>query len=337
MMSASPQRRKVALVVTGGTITALADDRFEILDYGQAGALSAADILAKAPELAQATDILPVDFGAMPSFEISVPEWRRMMGLFRDLLASHPDLDGIVMTHGTGSLEETAFLLSLVWDLPVPLVITGAQRPASALGADGWMNLAQALLVAQDAQVREFGVVVVFNGEVHLAADVVKTSNLGVGTFQSPELGPVGLITGLTPSFHRLPAPSRSLLGRFPGALVNELPRVDILFCHSGGDAVAIEAFIGAGAQGVVLAGFAPGYATSAQAKRLERWVLSEGGTVIYSSRAAGYTTRNSRNGGHGFYPSGRLPPAKARLLLQLGLNAGLKGEALAALFTESR
>lgn len=325
---------KLALVVTGGTITALAHDAFEVLDYGQAGALTARDLLARAPGLADTADIVAVDFAAMPSFDMDVPEWKRLLSLFHELVQQHPDLGGIVLTHGTGSLEETAFMLSLVWDIPIPIAITGAQRPASALGSDGWMNLAQALRAVRHADIGTLGVVVVMNGEIYLAADVVKASNLGLDTFQSPGLGPVALFSGLTPVVLRLPNPDRSLQGRFAGALGGELPRVDILYCHTGGDAIAIDAFIAAGARGVVLAGFAPGYATSVQAARLADWTRAGNNVVVYASRAHGLSVHNSRNTGHGFLPSGRFPPTKARLLLQLCLQERLGRKAIGDLFT---
>lgn len=301
---------KIGVIVTGGTITALAHDPFEVLDYGRAGALTARALFAHAPGLAGGAEIVPVDFAALPSFDMHLPQWRALMTLFHDLAASHPDLSGFVLTHGTGALEETAFMLSLVWDLPMPLVVTGAQRPASALGSDGWMNLAQAVRAVKHADASRLGVTVVANSEIHLAADVVKLSNLGLNTFQSPELGPVGRFAGLTPILSRLPEPSHLLQGRFSGALASELPRVDILYCHTGGDAVAIDAFIAAGARAIVLAGFAPGYATSAQAQRLADWVRDEDGLVVYSSRAYGLSVHNGRNAGHGFLPSGRFPPA---------------------------
>ncbi|MDB5474108.1 MAG: hypothetical protein JWP99_1411 [Devosia sp.] len=326
---------KIGVVITGGTITALADDPFEVLDYGQAGALTGRELFAKAPGLAGGVEIVPVDFAALPSFDMHLPQWRALLALFHELAASHFDLGGFVLTHGTGALEETAFMLSLVWDLPKPLVVTGAQRPASALGSDGWMNLAQAVQAVQHADVGRLGVLVVANGEIHLAADVVKLSNLGLGTFQSPELGPVGRFAGLTPVLSRLPEPGRSLQGRFAGALSGELPRVDILYCHTSGDAVAIEAFIAAGARAIILAGFAPGYATSVQAQRLAAWVRDEDGLVIYSSRAYGLSVHNGRNAGHGFLPSGRYPPVKARLMVQLGLRVGLGKEEIGKLFAE--
>lgn len=331
----SPAAPKIGVIVTGGTITALAHDPFEVLDYGQAGALTAKAIFAKAPSLAGCAEIMPVDFAALPSFDMYLPQWRALMALFHDLMARHADLCGFVLTHGTGALEETAFMLSLVWDLPIPLAVTGAQRPASALGSDGWMNLAQALRAVQHKDARRCGVMVVANNEIHLAEDVVKLSNLDLGTFQSPGLGPVGRFAGLTPILSRLPEPGRSLQGRFAGALAAELPRVDILYCHSGGDAVAVRAFINAGARGIVLAGFAPGYATSAQAACLADWVRDKNGLVVYSSRAYGLSVHNTRNAGHGFLPSGRFPPAKARLMLQLGLQAQLEREELSDLFAE--
>lgn len=326
---------KIGVIVAGGTITALANDPFEVLDYGQAGALTARQLFEMAPGMAGTAEIIPVDFAALPSFDMHLPQWRALLALCHDLKARHTDLGGFVLTHGTGALEETAFMLSLVWDMPVPLAVTGAQRPASAHGSDGWMNLAQALRAVQHANASQVGVMVVANGEIHLPADVVKLSNLGLGSFQSPELGPIGRFAGLTPILSRLPEPGRSLQGRFAGSLAADLPRVDVVYCHSGGDAIAIDAFIAAGARGIVLAGFAPGYATSAQAERLAAWVRDKEGIVVYSSRAYGLSVLNGRNAEHGFLPSGQFPPAKARLLLQLGLQAGLGRKEIGDLFAK--
>ena len=332
-VSVEPARKKapprVALIAGGGTLTALAHDPFEIRDYGQAGSLTGADLVDRLAAAGDRFALTALDFAALPSFDIGLPQWLDLCRICGAALAEAPDLAGIVLTHGTGSLEETAFFLSRVWDLPVPLVITGAQRPASAMGSDGYMNLFQAIAVAAAPATRDWGVLVVTHGEIHLPAEVTKTANFGLDTFRSPDLGPVGLVVGGEVRFGRAPLPRpapvdwRGLAG---------LPRVDILHCHSGGDAVAVEAFIAAGARAIVAAGFAPGYTTGAQARRLERWVREAGGIVVAASRAAGPVVRNTRNDGHGFLPAGRHSPVKARLLVQLGLAQGLTAPGLAAL-----
>ncbi|AMY69511.1 asparaginase [Frigidibacter mobilis] len=322
---------KVSVIVGGGTLTALAENPFEVCDYGQAGSLTARQLIERCAAMHDRVDLVPLEFDPVPSFDVALPQWLALCQLCEAALASMPDLAGFVLTHGTGSLEETAFFLSRVWDLPVPLVVTGAQRPASALGSDGYMNFHQAACVAANAAASGFGVLVVTHGEIHLPAEVTKTSTFGLDSFRSPDLGPVGLVTGSTVVFGRsLPAAGPRVLADW--RKLTGLPRVDILFCHSGGDTIAIEAFIAAKAAGIVLAGFAPGYATGAQARRLERWVRDEGGLVVAAARATGPVVRNSRNDGHGFLAAGRHTPQKARLLVQIALAAGLKPSQIADL-----
>lgn len=313
-------RPKVAVIAGGGTLTALASDPFEICDYGQAGSLTAAQLIDRCAAMADRVALVPLAFEPRPSFDMGPEQWGAICGLCAAALAEDPGLAGFVLTHGTGSLEEAAFFLSLVWDLPVPLVVTGAQRPASALSSDGYMNLFQAALVAAEPQARAEGVLVVAHGEIHLPFEVTKTATFGLDTFRSPDLGPVGLVIGGQVRFLR-PAAPRAPRGDWRS--LRALPRVDILYCHSSGDACAIEAFLAAGARGLVVAGFAPGYATGAQARRLETWVREEGGVVVMASRGHGPVVANSRNDGHGFLPAGRAAPVKARLLLQLALAAG--------------
>ncbi|WP_444459750.1 asparaginase domain-containing protein [Rhodobacter capsulatus] len=239
-----------------------------------------------------------------------------------------PDLSGFVLTHGTGSLEETAFFLSCTWDLPVPLVLTGAQRPASALGSDGYMNFFQAACVAACPEAGAHGVLVVTHGEIHLPAEVTKTLNFGLDTFRAPVLGPVGLVTGETVRFI-VPRPRRADLAR--SGRSSALPRVDIVLCHTGGDAVAIEAFLAAGRAGSWLRAL-PRAMPPACRRRLERWIKEEGGLVVIASRAQGMVMPNSRNDGHGFLRRSA-EPAKARIMLQLALACGMKPPQIADVF----
>ncbi len=202
-------RPKVAVIAGGGTLTALASDPFEICDYGQAGSLTAADLIDRCAAMADRVALVPLAFEPRPSFDMGPDQWGAICGLCAAALAEDPGLAGFVLTHGTGSLEEAAFFLSLVWDLPVPLVVTGAQRPASALSSDGYMNLFQAALVAAHPQARAEGVLVVAHGEIHLPFEVTKTATFGLDTFRSPDLGPVGLVIGGQVRFLRPAAPAR--------------------------------------------------------------------------------------------------------------------------------
>lgn len=315
---------RVAVIASGGTLTALANDPFEICDYGQAGNLTAQQLIDRCAGAADRLQLTALPFAPNPSFDVFLPQWLAICSLCETTLGEAPDIAGFVLTHGTGSLEETAFFLSLIWDLPVPLVVTGAQRPASALSSDSYMNFYQAACVASHPAAAKAGVLVVAHGEIHLPAEVTKTSNFGLDTFRSPDMGPIGQVIG--GDVRLLRSVSTSELRRLVDwRSLSELPRVDILHCHSGGDAVAVEAFIAAGARGIVTAGFAPGYTTGAQARRLEEWVRADDGIVVAASRAAGPVVQNSRNKGHCFIAAGRHSPVKARILLQLALAAGAK------------
>ncbi|MGL4813412.1 MAG: asparaginase [Beijerinckiaceae bacterium] len=320
---------KIALVSTGGTIGSLAADPLEILDYGAAGSLDAAGLVQRCSALGQLARIVPVSYSTVPSFDLHWPHWLDLLALCTKLAAAHADLDGIVVTHGTGSLEETAYVFSLLCPLELPVVFVGAQRPPSAAGSDSWMNLAQAIRVAADPSARGLGALVVMNGEIHAARDVRKTSNLAVDTFRSPEFGPIGVVEGLEPRIGRRPChragPSSAFAGRIGAA---PEARVDILYCHAGGDAVAVKAFIAAGARAIVIAGFPPGFATSEQSDVLAAW-CRDGGIVVHASRADGPTVVTRRNSQAGFLPSRGLSPVKARLLLSVALACGIGRDGL--------
>jgi L-asparaginase len=164
---------------------------------------------------------------------------------------------------------------------------------------------------------------------------VRKTSNLGMDTFRSPDLGPIGLLAGLEPRILRRPLHRAGPQSAFAGATISTLPRVDILYCHSGADAVAARAFIAAGARAIVLAGMPPGYPAAAQVEDLSRWCRQDGGIVVYASRADGPTVPNARNLEAGFLPSAGLSPVKARLLLGVALACGREKMDLPAIFRE--
>jgi L-asparaginase len=320
---------RIALISTGGTIGSLAEDPFEVLDYGAAGSIDATGLLQRYPAFERLARFIPVSYAAVPSFDLHWPHWLDLLALCEKLAAEHADLAGIVITHGTGSLEETAYVFSLLCPLSLPIVFVGAQRPPSAAGSDAWMNLAQAVQVAADPSARGLGALVVINGEIHTARDVRKTSNLAVETFRSTELGPIGLVAGLEPRIMRRPCHRAGPSSAFAGRVISlPPPRVDILYCHAGGDAVAVEAFMAAGARAIVIAGFPPGFANSLQAEVLAAW-CRRGGIVVHASRADGPTVITRRNSEAGFLPSRGLSPVKARLLLAVALACGIGRDGL--------
>ncbi|EUB98914.1 Asparaginase [Rhizobium sp. CF080] len=328
------RKPKIAIIGTGGTISSLANHPLEILNYGASGLLDCDAVVAMFPVLNELADILPIPFKAVPSFNIYYPEWRDLLRLIRDTERGNPDLDGFVILHGTGSLEETAYFLSLTVETAKPVIITGAQRPPSALSSDAGLNLANAVRAAVDPACRDMGVLVLMNDELHAARDVTKTSTLRLDTFRSPDTGPLGFVDGDAVTIYRKALRGRAPADRFDISNLEELPRVDILYCYTGSDGAAAQAFVEAGARGVVSAGFAPGYTGDADAAVLSKAVRENGLVVVQASRGgSGRTFESARARDSGFIPVDNLNPQKARLLLALALTRTSSSEEVAQLF----
>lgn len=308
---------KVALVGTGGTIASLGAGPFDITDYIRHGRMmDAAELLAFWPQLADVADVVPVKFAALPSTAIGPAEWLRLHAACA-AAAADPGLDGIVVAHGTASLEETAYFLALTWRREIPIVVVGAQRPSSGLSSDAGMNLANACRVAGDPRARGLGALVVMNDEIHAARDVTKTSTARLQTFRAADFGCLGHADGDAVAWYRRPLRG---VGGFDLAGIEALPRVDVAACYAGADGAAIEAFVAAGAAGIVTAGFAPGFVTPAMGEALEA-AVRRGVAVVCSTRAgSGRAFPSERMARAGFLPADNLTPQKARVLLMLAL-----------------
>ena len=312
---------KVAFIGTGGTIASLGAGPLDILDYGASENRMQADaIAAMFPQWADAADVIPVNFDNIPSHNIYFDAWKRLVLLCDTLVADHPDLAGIVIGHGTASIEETAYVLNLTLKVSVPVVIVGSQRPASALSTDAGMNLVNAVRVAASPAARGLGVLVLLNDEIHAAREVTKTSTFRLQTFRTPDFGALGHADGDRVAFYRAPLRRRMPDTEFDIRALDALPRVDIAYAYVGSDGAAVRAFIAAGAKGIVSAGFAPGFPGTADAALLTQ-AVQDGVTVVQSTRAgSGRTFRGTRATQSGFLVADNLNPQKARLLLALAL-----------------
>lgn len=328
-------RPRIAVIGTGGTISSLAATRLDTLDYPDRGRkLEVAEVLAAVPEAADVADLVPVPFRAVSSTALTANDWLALRRVIVDLLAADRGLAGIVILHGTGSLEETAFFLHLTLDMPRPIVLVGAQRPLNAVGSDGPMNLIAALRVAGDANVAGRGVLVVMNDEIHAARDVVKTSNYRVQTFRSPDYGMLGQVDGDAVVFGRRLERARPEARPFTD-LPDQVswPRVDIVYAHLGADAVLVDAAVAAGAAGLVSAGFPPGLLPPAMREALAA-LASRGLPVVLASRAhAGRVGERAEPLRQGFVAGGDLSPQKARILLLLALARGCDVAAIRQVF----
>ncbi len=324
----------IALIGTGGTISSLGEDPFDIIDYGRHGRIMDAEaILEYWPQVRMVADVRPVKFAALPSTAIGPSNWLDLVRACHTAAAEIPDLAGIVVTHGTASLEETAYFLSLTVKLDIPVVVVGAQRPSSALSSDAGMNLANACRVAGDPGARGLGTLVLLNDEIHAAREVTKTSTARLQTFRSPDFGCLGHADADKIAWYRKPLRPVGKATGFDVAGLETLPRVDIVYCYAGADGTAADAFVQAGAQGLVSAGFAPSFVTPALAETLTRLIAA--GTPVAASTRAGsgrmfYTTRMRVPG---FVNADNLNPQKARVLLMLGLTRSRETAALNEIF----
>lgn len=330
-------RRKIAVIGTGGTISSVAASSLDTLDYPEFGQkLTAAELLAKVPEAGLVAEPVPVPFRAVGSTAIGPADWIAQRDLVQATAAQDPDIAGFVITHGTATLEETAFFLNLTLAVALPVVLVGAQRPASALGTDAGANLVAALRVASAPEAAGLGVLVVLNDEIHAARDVVKTSTYRLQTFRSPDFGALGHVDG--DGVHILRSPRRQHAPNtvFASAATFDLPRVDIVLSYAGVDGVMVEAAAAAGARGIVSAGLAPGIATPLERLALERAVAA-GIVVVQCSRAAsGRVGRRRYLREAGIVAGEDFSPQKARILLMLALTRTSDPAEIAAIFANT-
>jgi len=315
-------RPRIAVIGTGGTIASQGLGPLDTQDYGSSGRpmLHAEEIVAGVPALAEVAEVIPIRFKAIPSTAIGWADWRALHACIAATKAAHPDLAGIVITHGTATLEETAYFLSLTLPDDLPVVVTGAQRPFTGLSTDAAMNLVAAVRTAGDPQSHGLGVLVVLNDEIHAAREVTKTSTGRLQTFRSPDFGALGHVDADCISHWRRPTRLLPPAARFDITGIEIAPRVDITYSYAGADGVAVQAFRAAGAQGIVSATLAPGSPTPAERAALAEAVAA-GVVVALSSRAgSGRALPARRFAAQGMIQADNLNPQKARVLLMLAL-----------------
>ena len=327
-------RPKVAFIGTGGTISSRGRDSLDLLDYTATDQrLEAQAILDTIPELRSVADLIPVAFRAVPSPAIGFAEWRDLVRLCEGLVAEHPDLAGIVIGHGTATLEETAYALSLTLTVEIPVVLVGSQRPISALSSDAGLNLVAAVRTAAAAESRGRGVLVVLNDEIQAAREVTKTSVARLQTFRTPDFGVLGQVDGDAVRYYR-----RSERAHAPGTPFDilardRLPRVDVSYAYADADGTAVRAFRAAGAEGLVSAGLAPGMTPPDEADALAE-AAGAGLVVVMSTRAgSGVVPLTTRLRQRGILSADNLTPQKARILLALALTVTREPEAVARIF----
>ena len=314
--SMAEAKPKVAILATGGTIAGSIDSA--VATTGYTAGVVGVDVLIKAvPEIQNLAKIEGQQIANIDSSNMRDEIWLKLAQEINKLFAS--GVDGVVITHGTDTMEETAYFLNLTIKSDKPVVLVGAMRPSTAISADGPKNLYNAVALATDKNAK--GVMVAMNDKIQSARGVVKTHTLNVDAFSSPDFGDLGYIVDGKVYFYNNVAKADTKKAPFDVKNLKELPKVDILYTYSNdGSGVAAKALFENGTKGIVVAGSGAGSIHEAQ-KEVLKELLTKGLKVAVSSRVvAGRVVVSEADKKLGFISAEDLNPQKARILLMLAL-----------------
>jgi len=309
----------IVVLATGGTIAgAAATDVQAGYSSGQVGV---EQLLAAVPQAKKLANLRGEQISNIGSQDMNDEVWLKLARRINELTAM-PDVAGVVITHGTDTIEETAYFLNLVVKSKKPVVLTASMRPSTALSADGPLNFYNAVAIAANKDAAGRGVLVVINDWIHGASSLTKTSTTAVQTFMSPLRGLIGTVAYGDAEFYRGPVGKNTVDSDFSLDKVTTLPRVDIIMAHENMDGALIDAAAAAGAKGIVIAGVGNGNMTEAALKALSAQA-KKGIVCVRSSRVAtGNVGRNVEvdDDKLGLVASLDLNPQKSRVLLRLAL-----------------
>jgi L-asparaginase len=316
---AQSKKPNITILATGGTIAGAAATGTQA-GY-TSGAVTIDAMIAAVPGIKDLANIKGEQISNVGSQDMS---FEIMLALAKRIneLTARPDVDGIVITHGTDTMEETAYFLNLVVKTEKPVVMVGSMRPSTAVSADGPLNLYNGVGVAIDPQARGRGVLVVMNDWIHAAHSLTKTSTTAIQTFMSPLRGLVGVASYGKNDFYNTPEWKHTSGSEFDINGVTKLPRVDIVFACADMPADLIDASVANGAKGIVIAGVGNGNMNKASLDAAAN-AVKKGVVVVRSTRVAtGTVGRNVEVNDDelGFIASDELNPQKSRLLLSLAL-----------------
>ena len=327
------KKPNIVILATGGTIAGAAASGTQAAYTS--GAVTIDAMIAAVPGIKDMANIKGEQISNVGSQDMSFEIMLKLAKRINELI-KQPDVDGIVITHGTDTMEETAFFLNLVVKGDKPVVMVGSMRPSTAVSADGPLNLYNAVGVAGDPNAKGRGVLVVMNDWIHAAHSLTKTSTTAIQTFMSPLRGVVGVATYGKNDFYNTPAWKHTSGSEFDVTGVTKLPRVDIIFACADMPPDLIDASVANGAKGIVIAGVGNGNMNKASLDAAAA-AAKKGVIVVRSSRVAtGSVGRNVEVNDDelGFIASDELNPQKSRLLLTLALLKSRSKSEIQTLFT---
>ena len=309
----------VRILATGGTIAGAGTSASES-NY-TAGKLGVDLLLAAVPQIHEIATVQGEQIAKIGSQDMNDEIWLLLAERINELLAD-PEVDGIVVTHGTDTMEETAYFLNLTVKSDKPVVLVGAMRPSTALSADGPMNLLQAVATAANKNAKNKGVMIVMNGKILSAHAAIKTHTLDVASFQGGDDGALGYVQGTKVFFQHQTLKRHTHQSEFDVKGMKKLPKVGIVYSHSQVDEDVMTPFLHGNYKGIVHAGVGNGNIHKNVYPSLEK-ARKQGILVVRSSRVpVGPTTQEAEvdDAKYQFVASMDLNPQKARVLLMLAL-----------------
>jgi len=314
------EKPNVVILATGGTIAGAGVTSTTTVGYTAAVA-PVEKLISNVPELVKIANVTGEQVAQVASESITTEVWLKLAKRVNALLAQD-NVDGIVITHGTDTLEETAYFLDLVVKSDKPVVLVGSMRPGTAMSADGPLNLYRAVILAGTKEAAGKGVMIMMNDTIGAARDVTKTITDRVDTFQSPIIGALGVFTGDQPVFYRKSLRKNTTETEFDVTNLTKLPRVDIVYHHADVPNTMFDAAVNAGAKGIVHAGPGDGSIAKQEYPAIES-ALKKGIVLVRSSHVgSGIVAHNGEadDDKYGFVSGDNLNPQKARVLLMLAL-----------------
>ena len=319
LVSGQGRQPRVVILATGGTIAGAGETGTQ--SAYKSGAVGIDTMIAGVPGITKLAEIKGEQISNVGSQDMSFDILLKLANRINELARSN-DVDGIVITHGTDTMEESAFFLNLTVKTDKPVVMVGSMRPSTAVSADGPLNLYNGGGVAADPRARGRGVMVVMNDWIHAAHSLTKTSTTDVQTFLSPVRGILGVASYGKNDFYSTPSWKHTTQSEFDVSKVTQLPRVDIIYATMDMSPAMIDSSVSSGARGIVIAGVGNGNMNKASVSAAAN-AVKKGVTVVRSSRVAtGLVGRNVElnDDEMGFIASDELNPQKARILLSLAL-----------------
>ncbi|MDR3415301.1 MAG: type II asparaginase [Nevskia sp.] len=320
---------KVKLFTTGGTIQSRASNRDKLMEYNDGPKVTPQDLIADLPELKAVADVSYSEVSNVGSGNIDTAKLLQLAKGINEWLA-RPEAAGAVVTHGTATLEETAYFLDLVVKSPKPVVVVGAMHPFSSISRDGPFNLYNAVRVAASKEAIGKGVMVLLNDEIHAARDVTKNNTYRVDTFVSRDLGPIGFADSDRIVFYRNNLRKHTDQSEFDVGTLTSLPKVDIVYGYQEADRAPIDALVKGGDRGIVLDDSAASFTDAVKEGR------AKGVVFVQSDRkGSGRVVLSEKVAARGVVTADNLNAQKSRVLLRLALTKTSDPKEIQRIFNE--